>query len=38
MINDDERADTEIIKAMQKGPKRIRNLTREELKIENKNI
>lgn len=38
LIHDEDKADSAIVKSLQKGPPRIRVLTREELKIENKSL
>ena len=38
MIGDDDKCDLTIVKALNKGPDRIRSATREELKMENKKL
>ncbi|CAD8075510.1 unnamed protein product [Paramecium sonneborni] len=38
IVNNDQRCDNQIIEALNKGPPKIKALTREELKIENKKL
>jgi hypothetical protein len=37
-INDDAKSDNAIVKALNAGPPKIKSLTREELKVENKKL